>query len=122
MRTAVVLRVWQVAGIVAVLLMLSAQVMAASPVVGDEETVYDVTYRLNQFEAQTAKGVRIVDVTTIGSKEFLVLQHQAFAQKVHGYIELTSVLSILPSGVVVEPASSGRAASSLPVITVPSQP
>ena len=64
----------------------------------DKNTEYDVHYVVNEFEIHSLVGVRVLDIVSIGKKEFLVVQPSGFGGKGNpGYVLLTAVRSILPT-------------------------
>ena len=77
---------------------------AAHPL-AEADADYDVVYQVNGV-TYTAKSVKVLDIVTVGSREFLVIERHALNQKVQGHIALNSVVSILPQGMVVKQTES----------------
>ena len=67
---------------------------AARPTAFDPDSTYTVTYEAGSTQSTTAEGVKILDVVTIGSKEFLVVE-LGLGTKKRGYINLEAVRTIV---------------------------
>ena len=77
--------------------MVAGAVAWAADVPGlDPETYYAVTYALNETDVQTIRPAKIVGLSTLGSKTFLVVDVGG-PQKAIGYLELDRVRAILPT-------------------------
>lgn len=61
----------------------------------DPSVYYAITYALNDDHTETLRSVKVVGVTKIGAKAFLVVDTGG-PQKALGYLELESIRSILP--------------------------
>ena len=64
----------------------------------DPTTYYEVTYATGATQARTIKAAKIVDLKTIGSQEFLIIEPQGLPGAAQGYISLNALRSILPVG------------------------
>lgn len=88
--------------IIWVLMVGTGSAWAAIPTIGDPEAEYDVTYQVNFFETQTLNAVKLADVVTMGSKEFLVIRRLVLKQEVTGFVDLEKVVAIIPQGIPLE--------------------
>jgi len=76
----------------------------------DKNTEYDVHYVVNEFEIHSLVRVKVLDIVSIGEKEFVVVQPSGFGGKgIPGYVLLSAVRSILPTDKInVEKGQKGK--------------
>jgi hypothetical protein len=77
------------------LLAISRVGWAAHPIV-ESDVEYAVTYEVNFFETETVRPVKLVDVVTLGSKQFLVVEVRGFNKTASAFIDLEHIRVILP--------------------------
>jgi hypothetical protein len=63
----------------------------------DKDVSYDVYYEVTAYEVHRIENVRIQEIIDINNEPFMVVQFPGMTSRV-GYIHLTSVRAILPTG------------------------
>jgi hypothetical protein len=61
------------------------------------DTAYDIYYEVNAAKVDCAENVTIVATKTLGDENFLVIKYSGVSNRI-GYIQLSQVRAILPSG------------------------
>jgi hypothetical protein len=91
------MRAWSVWGTVAVgasLILIASVTIASQPAwavhpITESSVEYAVTYEVSPSETQTVRPVKLVDVVTLGSQQFLVVEVRAgLSTSVSGFIDL----------------------------------